>query len=241
MAERAQPADHQDTTMPFDLKTLEGKLDGETLTKLTAHVDELSTRAESAEEKERSAKRESIEGRKKLKAERDKAFEKLGITDPEELESLQDAKGQGEATKQLEAQVKKLSRERDEAFQARDELGGKVKTMTRSQALAEAMQGLRFKNPADVQVLLERRLVEEGDDVLFKTDEGKLVPIKDGAAWFAKTRPDYVEAQENGGQGSGFKGSGGGGGGAQKGDLAGSRDERKAALGARFPELAKQA
>lgn len=239
MAERVQPADHQDTTMPFDLQTLKDKLDGETLAKLTAHVDELSTRAESAEEKERAAKRESIEGRKKLKAERDKAFEKLGINDPEELESLPDAKGQGEAARQFEAQIKKLTRERDEALQSRDELGGKVKTMTRSQALAEAMQGLRFKNPADVQVLLERRLVEEGDDVLFKTDEGKLVPIKDGAAWFAKTRPDYVEAQENGGQGSGFKGSGGGGGEGRKADFGGSRDERVAAIAAKFPDLAK--
>lgn len=224
--------------MPFDIDTLKDKLDGETLTKLRSHVEELSTRAETAEDKARKAASESIAGRKTLKAERDKAFEKLGIADAEELDALPDAKGQGEATKQLEAQLKKLTRERDEAVAARDELGGQMKGMKKNAVLSEAIQAHKFKNPADVQVLLERRLVEEGDELLFKTDDGKTVPIKDGAAWFAKTRPDYLEPQGDGGSGSGFKGSGGGGGGT-KGDLGGGRDERIAALKSRFPELAQ--
>lgn len=224
--------------MPFDLDTLKDKLDGETLTKLRTHVDELSSKAETAEEKARTAARESIEGRKKLKAERDKAFEKLGITESDELEALPEAKGQGEATKQLEAQVKKLTRERDEATQARDALGGEMKGMKRNAALTKAIQGHKFKNPADVQVLLERRLVDEGDAVLFKTDDGKTVSLDEGAAWFAKTRPDYIEAAGDDGEGSGFRGTGGGGSG-KSGDFGGARDERKAAIAARFPELAK--
>jgi len=224
--------------MPFDLDSLKDKLDGETLTKLRSHVDELSTRAETAEEKARKAAKESIDGRKTLKAERDKAFEKLGITDADELDALTDAKGQGEATKQLEAQVKKLTRERDEAVAARETLGGEIKGMKKNAVLAAAIQEHKFKNPADVQVLLEKRLVEEGEELLFRTDDGKSVPIKDGAAWFAKTRPDYIEAQGDGGQGSGFKGTGGGGGG-KSGDMGGDRNARTAAIAARFPELAK--
>lgn len=225
--------------MPFDLDTLKDKLDSETLAKLRTHVEEISTRAETAEEKARTAQRESIEGRKKLKAERDKAFEKLGISDADELDALPEAKGQGEATKQLEAQIKKLTRERDEAVQARDSLGGEIKGMKRNAALTKAIQGHKFKNPADVQVLLERRLVEEGDEVLFKTDDGKTVSLDEGAAWFAKTRPDYLDSAGGDGNGSGFKGSGGGGGGGKTGDFGGSRDERKAAIAARFPELAQ--
>ena len=224
--------------MSFDLDTLKDKLDGATLDKLRSHVDELSTRAETAEEKARKASKESIEGRKTLKAERDKAFEKLGITEADELDTLPDAKGQGEATKQLEAQVKKLTRELGEATAARDTLGSEVKGMKHSAQLSEAIQGHKFKNPADVAVLLKGRVVEEGEELRFKTDDGKTVSLKEGAAWFAKTRPDYVEASEEGGEGSGFNGSGGGGGG-KSGDFGGDRSERTAAIAARFPDLAK--
>lgn len=206
------PADHHHTpSMAFDLDTLKDKLPGETLEQLRAHVDDLSTRAETAEDKARKAAQESITGRKTLKASLDKAFEKLGISTADELDALPDGKGAGEATKQFEAQIKKLTRERDEAVASRDEASGKVKAMTRNAALTEALQGQRFKNPADVQVLLQSRLVEDGDELRFKTDDGKLVPLKDGAAWFAKTRPDYVEPQGAAGGGSGFKGAGGGG------------------------------
>ena len=223
--------------MPFDFDTLKDKLDGATLDKLRSSFDELNTRAETAEEKARTAAKESITGRKTLKAERDKAFEKLGISEAEELDSLPDSKGQGDAAKQFEAQIKKLTRERDEAVAQRDELGGQVKGMKRNSVLADAIQTHKFKNPADVQVLLEKRLVEEGDELLFKTDEGKLVPIREGAAWFAKTRPDYIEASPGSGGGSGFKGAGGGGGG-KTGDMGGTPQERAAALKAKFPELA---
>lgn len=202
--------------MPIDLDKYKGKtLDDATFSKLlaefTADTEATEARVTAAEEKARKAAKESIEGRKTLKAERDKAFEKLGIDSPDELDTLPDAKGQGEATKQIEARLKKAERERDEAIQARDSVTGEVKAMKREASLAGAIEGLKFKNPADVRVLLQSRVVEEGDELRFKTDDGKLVPLKDGAAWFAKTRPDYVEAADAGGQGSGFKGSGGAG------------------------------
>lgn len=198
----------------MDLDKLKGAtLDDKTFEALKAHVEELSTRAETAEGKARTAAKESIEGRKALKAERDKAFDKLGVSTADELDALPDGKGQGEATKQLEAKLAKALRENADLAKARDELGSQVKTMKRESALASALEGQRFKNPADVRVLLQSRVVEEGDDLLFKTDDGKLVPLKDGAAWFAKTRPDYVAAADGGGQGSGFKGTNQGAGG----------------------------
>lgn len=224
----------------FDLDKLKDKLDGEMLAALRSHVDDLAARAEKAEEKARTAAAESINGRKTLKAERDKAFEKLGISTADELEALPDGKGAGEATKQLEAQVKKLTRERDELSQARDLATGELKTVKRKVAMAEASNGHRFKNPADVQVLVDSRVVEDGDELRFKTDDGKLVPLKDGFAWFAKTRPDYVEAQDPGAGGSGFKGTGGGSGGANA-DFGGDRNARTAAIAKRFPDLAATA
>lgn len=229
--------------MPIDLDKYKGKtLDDATFSKLlaefTADTEATEARVTAAEEKARKAAKESIEGRKTLKAERDKAFEKLGIDSPDELDTLPDAKGQGEATKQIEARLKKAERERDEAIQARDSVTGEVKAMKREASLSQALEGLKFKNPADVRVLLQSRVVEEGDELRFKTDDGKLVPLKDGAAWFARTRPDYVEAADAGGQGSGFKGGAGGNGGSKSGDFGGDKDARKAAIASKFPELA---
>ena len=226
------------TPMPFDLDTLKDKLPSETLEKLKAHVDELSTRAETAEEKARTASKESIQGRKTLKAERDAAFERLGVTTMDELEALPDAKGQADAAKQADAKLKKAERERDEAIAARDTAAGTLKGLQRESSLAKAMDGIKFKHPADVRALLMPRVVEDGEELRFKTDDGKLVPLGEGAAWFAKTRPDYVEAAEAAGESSGFKGTGGGGGG-KTGDLGGDKAARVAAINARFPELAK--
>ena len=84
------PAGYQPPTthMSFDLDTLKDKLPGETLDKLRAHVDDLSTRAETAEEKSRKAAKEHIDGRKTQKATLDKAMAKLGVETAEELDAL---------------------------------------------------------------------------------------------------------------------------------------------------------
>lgn len=223
----------------FDLDSLKGKLDDETLAKLRAHVDDLSTKAETAEEKARKAAKESIEGRKGKDARIARMAELLGVEPDADLDALPDPKGQADAVKQHEAKIRRLERENAEFQRARDEAMGQIKTMRRDQSLAQALEGHRFKNPSDVRVLLQSRVVEEGDELYFKTDDGKTVSLKDGAAWFAKTRPDYVEASDAGGSGSGFKGSGGGGGGGAKGDLGGDKSARVAAISQRFPDLAK--
>lgn len=224
--------------MPFDLSKLKDKLDSGTLAELTSHLDELSTRAETAEDKARKATKESIDGRKAKDQRIARLSELLGIEPDADLESLPDPKGQADAVKQFEAKVKRLERENADLIKARDELGGTVKSMKRETALAAALEGHRFKNPADVRVLLQSRVVEEGDELLFETDDKKRVSLKDGAAWFATTRPDYVEAKDGGGQGSGFGRGEGGSGGGKTGDLGGTPAERAAALKAKFPELA---
>lgn len=201
--------------MPFDLDTLKDKLDSATLAALRSHVDELSTTAETAQGKLQTLrqKADAETARARKAEERVSAIEEwAGVEAGSDLTALPAPKGQPEAAKQFEAQIKRLTRERDEAVAERDTLGGEIKGMKRNGALAEAIQEHKFKNPADVQVLLQNRLVEEGDELRFKTDDGKLVPLKEGAAWFAKTRPDYVEPSGDNGGGSGFKGNAGGGG-----------------------------
>jgi len=219
----------------IDLNKFKGKTLGDAETaEIQQALDAEKARAEAADEAARAAKRESIDGRKKLKAERDKAFEKLGITEADELEGLKDAKGQAEAAQQYEARIKKLERDLGEANTVRDQVTGQLSGLRREAAITEGIEGLNFRNPADVRVLLGTRVVQEGDAFLFKTDEGKLVPIKEGAAWFAKTRPDYVQPADAGGQGSGFKGNAAGGGTGTQGNWGGDRKAREAAIAERF-------
>lgn len=228
----------------MDLDTLKGKtLDDKLHADLVAHVAALT-------EQRDAARRESIDGRKGKDARIKELTERLaavaewaGIEADADLAALAPPKGQADAARQFEAKIARLTRERDDALKAQGDLGTKLRGLQREGAIAAALEGYRFKNPGDVRVLLERHVQEEGEELLFKTDEGKLVPLKEGAAWFAKTRPDYLHPADAGGQGSGYRGSGGQGGGGsdKKGDFTGDRGARVAAIAQRFPELAAAA
>lgn len=198
----------------MDIESLKGKTLDEALFKqLSSHVESLSTRAETAEGKARTAQKESIEGRKQLKAERDAAFEKLGVTSAEELETLEAPKGQAEAIKQMEAKVKRAERERAEALASLQEVNSKYTADRRALAVEKALSAHPFIDMEDARAVFERSVTAEGEDLLFKTAEGKLVPLQDGAAWLAKTKTHLVKAPASGQQGSGFKGGAGGSGG----------------------------
>ncbi len=196
----------------MNLESLKGKtLDGELFEQLAEHVAGLATRAETAEGKARTAQKETIEGRKQLKAERDAAFEKLGVTSLDELEALPDGKGASDAARQFEAKLKRAEREKAEAVAALQDLHGKYTKDRRELALEKAIASQQFLDPEVARALLERRLKVEGDEFLFETPDGKLVQPDDGAAFLAKTKPHLVKAPGSGATGSGFKPSGQGG------------------------------
>ena len=48
---------------------------------------------------------------------------------------------------------------------------------------------------------ISNKLVWEGDDLLFKTDDGNLVSVKDGVAGIAKSRPELLKPTGAGGAG----------------------------------------
>lgn len=163
--------------------------------------------------KAQAARDESISHRKGLKERADKAekalqaaLDKLGIDTADDLEHLPDAKGQAEVAKQLEAQVKRLTRERDEAVKARDEATGLREQDRRTAAIAQAVAKHEFADPEVATLLLERGLKADGDQILFEAEGGKLVPLDEGAAWIAKSKPHLVKAQ--GGTGSGYRPNG---------------------------------
>lgn len=52
----------------------------------------------------------------------------------------------------------------------------------------------------------------EGDEIFFKSDDGKLIPVKDGVAGIAKTRPELLKPTGTGGAGVRQANAGGAGG-----------------------------
>lgn len=192
----------------MDLDALKGKtLDDATHAALAAHVATLT-------EQRDAARQESIAGRKgkdaKLKELSDlntKLMEKLGIDAPDEIDNLPDAKGQAEAVKQFEAKLTRAQRELAEKAKALDELSGRYSTERRERAIAEAVGKHPFIDAEDARALIFGRVKQEGDDLLFTTPEGKLVPLADGVAWMAKTKLHLVRAAGDGSHGSGFKGA----------------------------------
>jgi len=174
-------------------------------------IDELKAHFDALEGQRDAAKQESIAGRKgkdktieDQKALIERLMDRVGITSPEEIDSLPDAKGQAEATKQLDAKLRRTERERDEAVKSRDEAVAKYAGERKTRAIAQALAKHPFIDPEDMQALVALRVKQEGDDFLYEDSGGKLVPIEDAVAAMAKTKPHLVRATGDGG-GSGFK------------------------------------
>lgn len=196
--------------MPFDLAALKGKIDDAALTALTEHVTSLASKVDESQAALRAAKADATAKAKALQAERDAAFGRLGVTSAEELAALPDGKGQAEATAQAAARIKSLERQLQEATARGEELGGKLRQERTSAAVAKALGGVDWIDAADAQVMIERGLHHDGDDVLYKLPDGKLIPLTDAAATLAKTKPHLVKPQGAQAQGSGWRGNGGG-------------------------------
>ena len=185
----------------MDLETLKEALGDEKFAALKTYVDDLTGQRD-------AARNESITGRKGLrdkltKLETDQAalLEKLGLDSLDDLANMPDAKGAAEAAKQFEAKTKRLERELAETRQAREQVEGKYKGTLQRAAVAEALGGHEFIARDIVESFIGQRLVWEGDDLLFKSDDGRLMPIKDGVAGIAKTRPELLKPTGSGGAG----------------------------------------
>lgn len=200
---------HSATLM--DINTLKEALGDEKFAALQAFVTDLTGQRD-------AARNESINGRKTLKAERDeakalaaKALEKLGVESADDLDALPDAKGQGEALKQYEAKLKRAERERDEAKALAKEVGDKHRNSLQRAAIAEAIGGHEFVAKDIVETYVSQRLTWEGEDLFFKTDDGKLVSVQDGVTGIAKARPELLKPAGTGGAGVRHSAGSGGG------------------------------
>ena len=217
----------------MNIEELKETLGDEKFTQLKTFVDDLTGQRD-------AARNESIAGRKGLKEkvtklESDQAtlLEKLGIDSLEDLDNLPDAKGMAEAAKQYDAKLKRLERENATLKADNEATQVKFKTSTQRAAIADALSGHEFVARDLVETYISQRLTWEGEDMLFKSDDGKLLSLKDGVAGLVKTRPELLKPTGTGGAGT-RQGTGGA---PTKGDFGGDRKERTAAIAARFPNL----
>lgn len=185
----------------MELEALKEKLGDEMFTQLQTYVTELTSQRD-------QARTESISGRKGLKAENEQLkaaqttlLEKLGVESLDDLENLPDAKGLAEAGKQFETQIKRLTRERDAAVAAQTEINTKYLDSKKAAVLADALGAHEFLAKDVVTSFISNQLVWEGDELLFKTDEGQMVTVKDGVSGVAKARPELLKPAGTGGAG----------------------------------------
>jgi len=185
----------------MDISALKDKIGDETFAELSAFVDDLQGQRD-------AARKESIEGRKGLKEKlttletaQAQLLEKLGLDSVDDVAALPDAKGAAEAAKQYEAKLKRLERQLAEAAQERDQVSGKFRETLQRAAIAEALGGHEFIARDVVETYVGNRLAWEGDELLFKGDDGRLMPVKDGVAGLAKTRPELLKPAGAGGAG----------------------------------------
>jgi len=195
----------------MELNALKDKLGDETFGQLQGYVNDLIGQRD-------AARNESITGRKALKekvggleAQQAALLEKLGLSSPEDLEALPDVRGMADAAKQLDARIKRAERERAEALAQRDEAAGKYRSSLQRAAIADALGGHEFVARDIVETYVSQKLAWEGDDLFFKSDDGKLIPLKDGVAGIAKTRPELLKPSGTGGAGVRQSNAGSGG------------------------------
>lgn len=195
----------------MDLAPLKEKIGDEMFTELETFVTDLQGQRD-------QARNASISGRKGLKeqvstltTQQSDLLEKLGIESLDDLDDL-DVKGSADAAKQYEAKLKRMERERDAAVQSRDEVNGKYLDSKKSGVLAEALGAHEFVAKDVVSTFIGNRLVWEGEELLFKQDDGNLVSVKDGVSAVAKSRPELLKPTGAGGAGVRSTNAGGDGG-----------------------------
>jgi hypothetical protein len=195
----------------MDLSTLKEHLPEEAFAALSAHISDLTGQRD-------AARNESINGRKGKQATIDKQAARIaaledyiGIDAEADLTELPPIKQQLDASKQADAKLKRAERERDEAKEAQRLSDEKLRGTMQRAALSEAIGGHEFVAKDIVETYVSQRMTWEGEELLFKTDDGKLVSVKDGIAGLAASRPELLKPAGTGGAGVRHANAGSGG------------------------------
>lgn len=192
----------------MDLDALKGKqLDDQTLSELKQYVGDLTGQRD-------AARKESIEGRKTLRAERDdlaglrdRLLAKLGIDSPDELDGLPDAKGQAEAVRQYEARLKKAERDYQQAVTERDGLRTKHRQTLLDAEIHRAIASQDWADSELAELMLRAKTsVDDEGNITWQAD-GKSLSLAEAAKTIATAKPLLLKSTRAGGSGFGTSGS----------------------------------
>jgi len=195
--------------MHFD--SLKETIGDEKFAALKSYIEDLTGQRDAARQESITGRRGMKDKLAKLEADQAALMDRLGIDSLEDLDTLPDAKGAAEAAKQYEVKLKRMERQLQDATAQRDEIGGKFRGTLQRAAIAEALAGHDFVARDIVETYIGNRLAWEGDDLLFKSDDGRMIPVKDGVAGIAKARPELLKSTGTGGAGVRASNAGGGG------------------------------
>ncbi|UZR29079.1 hypothetical protein [Methylococcus mesophilus] len=191
----------------MDIDKLKDKL-GSDFDPLKNYVDDLIGQRD-------AARKESIDGRKALKAEVEQLralkanlFERLGLDPDADPADLPDVKGQAEAAKQFEARVKRLERELADKTQALGDATARHRQLQQQAGIAKALSVHEFVDRELVESYVSSRIDWEDETPFYRTDDGKRVPLDEGVKLIAQTKPHLLKAQGAGGSGFHNGGSG---------------------------------
>ncbi|MBS3953629.1 MAG: hypothetical protein KGZ88_11835 [Methylomicrobium sp.] len=193
----------------MNIDSLKAKLDDATFTSLKDHVETLERQRD-------DAKKESIDGRKGMKAriaelesQQSQLLEKLGVDSVEDIDALPDSKGQAEAVKQFETKLNRLQKQLTDKDAELNEVAGKYKQSQLESHLQKSLSSHDFIDRDLVAHYAKSKIEWDGDEPLFKTDDGKLIKLTDGVTLLAKEKPHLVKSQGAGGSGYGQSGASG--------------------------------
>lgn len=185
----------------MNLEPLKDKLGDETFSKLEAYVSEIIGKRDAAVAEIATTRKGLRAENEKLKTLRDKLFEKLGLEDDTDIDSLPEVKGQAEAFKQFEAKLKRLEREKSEALARAGDVESKWKSSRLDAALAKAISAHEFLDNDIVARYVSADVQWEDDQIMMKAGD-KLMPLEDGVKLIAQTKPHLLKSQGRSGSGS---------------------------------------
>lgn len=173
---------------------------GEKYDALAAYVESLLGQRD-------AARKESIDGRKALKAENEalrgvkaKLFEKLGLDDDSELDALPDAKGQADAMKQFESRVKRLEKDLAETTKQRDESHQRYRQSLAERELQKALSAHSFVDQELVEDYIKSRLTFDDDKPMYRHGETPM-SLDEGVKLLLKEKPHLLKQVPAGGSG----------------------------------------
>ena len=210
----------------MDITKLKDRLEPEDYAALEKHVTDLI-------EQRDAAKMELTQGRKgkqqeleRLQAQQEKILKALGISLPEELDSVPDMAARRADLERLAAQEKRLQAKLETTMAERDQAQAKLRGTLQKQALDKALAKHDLVDRDVVEAYLQPRLKWDGEDLIFVSEAGVPSSLEDGLKSLVRAKPSLLRNVE---LGAGVPGSHG-----AKPDMGGNPFERIAAIGRTF-------